>query len=67
VVNSQRGREQPQHVPDEIDPQLEALRAFIEVLLPPRDPESKGIVERRNGWFETSFLPGASLVTAVRS
>ena len=28
------------------------------VLLPPRDPESKGIVERRNGWFETSFLPG---------
>jgi hypothetical protein len=28
------------------------------VLLPPRDPESKGVVERRNGWFETSFLPG---------
>jgi hypothetical protein len=28
------------------------------VLLKPRDPESKGIVERRNGWFETSFLPG---------
>ncbi|GAA3537810.1 IS21 family transposase [Kribbella ginsengisoli] len=28
------------------------------VLLPPRDPESKGIVERRNGWFETSFIPG---------
>ena len=28
------------------------------VLLPPRDPESKGIVERRNGWFETSFMPG---------
>lgn len=28
------------------------------VLLPPRDPESKGSVERRNGWFETSFLPG---------
>src|SRR4051794_10704672 len=26
------------------------------VLLPPRDPESKGIVERRNGWFETSFI-----------
>ena len=30
------------------------------VLLPPRDPESKGIVERRNGWFETSFMPGRS-------
>ena len=28
------------------------------VLLPPRDPESKGIVERRNHWFETSFMPG---------
>jgi hypothetical protein len=28
------------------------------VLLPPRDPESKGIVERRNGWFETAFMPG---------
>ena len=28
------------------------------VLLPPKDPESKGIVERRNGWFETSFMPG---------
>jgi hypothetical protein len=23
-----------------------------------RDPESKGIVERSNGWFETSFMPG---------
>lgn len=28
------------------------------VLLPPRDPQSKGLVERRNGWFETSFMPG---------
>jgi transposase len=28
------------------------------VLLPPRDPESKGMVERRNGFFETSFMPG---------
>lgn len=28
------------------------------VLLPPNDPESKGLVERRNGWFETSFMPG---------
>jgi len=27
-------------------------------LTPPRDPESKGLVERRNGYFETSFLPG---------
>ena len=28
------------------------------VTLPPNDPESKGIVERRNGHFETSFMPG---------
>jgi len=28
------------------------------VQLPPRDPESKGIVERANGYLETSFLPG---------
>ena len=28
------------------------------VRLPPRDPESKGIVERRNRFFETSFMPG---------
>lgn len=26
--------------------------------LRPHDPESKGIVERRNGFFETSFMPG---------
>ena len=28
------------------------------VQLRTRDPESKGIVERRNGFFETSFMPG---------
>ena len=28
------------------------------VLCRPNDPESKGIVERRNGWFEKSFMPG---------
>jgi hypothetical protein len=30
------------------------------VQLPPNDPESKGVVERRNGFFETSFMPGRS-------
>lgn len=30
------------------------------VRLPPRDPESKGVVERRNQFFETSFMPGRS-------
>jgi hypothetical protein len=33
------------------------------VLLPPRDPESKGVVERRNGWFEKSFMPGRSFAS----
>jgi transposase len=27
----------------------------------PRDPESKGLVERANGYLETSFLPGRAL------
>ncbi len=26
----------------------------------PRDPEAKGLTERNNGYFETSFLPGRS-------
>jgi Mu transposase-like protein len=30
------------------------------VLAPPRDPEFKGLVERNNGFLETSFLPGRS-------
>jgi transposase len=33
------------------------------VLLPPNDPQSKGVVERRNGWFETSFMPGRSFTS----
>lgn len=32
-------------------------------LAPPRDPETKGLVERRNGYFETSFLPGRSFTS----
>lgn len=33
------------------------------VLLPARDPESKGLVERRNGFFETSFMPGRTFAS----
>jgi transposase len=33
------------------------------VLLAPKDPESKGVVERRNGWFETSFMPARSFAS----
>ncbi len=35
------------------------------VLLPPNDPQSKGLVERRNGFFETSFMPGRSFTSAA--
>jgi hypothetical protein len=34
------------------------------VLLPPNDPESKFVAERRNGWFENSFMPGRSFRSA---
>jgi len=46
----------------------EATQAFRGVLgisvqvLDPADPESKGIVERANGYFETLFLPGRALL-----
>jgi len=33
------------------------------VQLKPYDPESKGVVERRNGWLETSFMPGRTFTS----
>ena len=45
-------------------PHAEGVGAFTGTLattlqrLKPYDPESKGVVERRNGFFETSFMPG---------
>ncbi len=35
------------------------------VRLKPYDPESKGVVERRNGFLETSFMPGRSFASAA--
>ena len=35
------------------------------VQLRPYDPESKGIVERANGYLETSFLPGRTFTSPV--
>lgn len=32
-------------------------------LAPPRDPEFKGMVERNNGFLETSFLPGRHFIS----
>src|SRR3978361_2041147 len=33
------------------------------VVCKPADPESKGLVERANGYLETSFLPGRSFAS----
>jgi transposase len=30
-----------------------------------RDPEAKGVIERANGFFETSFMPGRSFASAA--
>jgi transposase len=41
--------------------EFEAFRGSLGIgvhLCRPRDPEAKGITERNNGYFETSFLPG---------
>jgi transposase len=35
------------------------------LLAPPRDPEFKGMVERNNGFLETSFLPGRIFTSPV--
>ncbi|WP_227878547.1 HTH domain-containing protein [Arthrobacter dokdonensis] len=46
----------------------EAASAFAGVsgteikLLPPRDPESKGMVERMNGFFRRGFMPGRDFI-----
>jgi transposase len=37
---------------------LRGMLGTTVVILRPRDPESKGLVERANGFLETSFLPG---------
>jgi transposase len=50
-----RGRARPRPV-DELAGLLGAL-AMGCVVLPPRRPQSKGAVERSNGYLETSFLP----------
>jgi transposase len=31
----------------------------------PRDPEAKGVIERANGFLETSFMPGRSFTSAA--
>ena len=51
------------HRRTELTAATQAFRGVLGIsvqILDPADPESKGIVERTNGYFETSFLPGRS-------
>lgn len=46
--------------------EFEAFRGILGVGVHqcrPRDPEAKGLVERTNGYFETSFLPGRTFTS----
>jgi transposase len=43
--------------------ELRGLLGTEVVVLPPREPEHKGIVERNNEYLETSFLPGRSFAS----
>lgn len=47
----------------ELTAEFQAFRGSLgmgAVLVGPNDPEAKGVVERANGYIETSFLPGRS-------
>lgn len=33
------------------------------IICKPADPEAKGLVERANGYMETSFLPGRTFTS----
>jgi hypothetical protein len=59
----QRGRHRPRRAPGRrVAAFTGALPARI-VQLRPYDPESKGIVERANGYLETSSLPGRAFAS----
>ncbi|MET1004335.1 MAG: IS21 family transposase, partial [Propionibacteriaceae bacterium] len=48
--------------------EFEAFRGMLGIRIiqcRPRDPEAKGLVERANGYLETSFLPGRSFTGPV--
>jgi transposase len=48
--------------------EFEAFRGMLGIKViqcRPRDPEAKGLVERANGYLETSFLPGRTFASPV--
>jgi transposase len=51
-----------------LTPEFTVLRGLLGTrvtVLRPRDPESKGMVERMNGFLETSFLPGRQFTSVA--
>lgn len=62
IWDNERGIGRGQHRAEGVPGFMGTLATKL-VLLRPRDPESKGIVERRNGWFEKSFMPGRSFAS----
>jgi transposase len=49
-----------------LTPEFTALRGMLGTrvyVCKPRDPETKGLTERNNGFFETSFLPGRTFIS----
>jgi transposase len=58
-VGKYRGRGRPPKLSRQFA-ELRGLLGCEVVVLPPREPEHKGIVERNNDYLETSFLPGRS-------
>lgn len=59
IWDNEAGIGRRNHLADTVPAFCGALATRI-VQLKPFDPESKGIVERANQYFETSFLPGRS-------
>ncbi|HUY50612.1 MAG TPA: IS21 family transposase [Streptosporangiaceae bacterium] len=60
------GKYRGQGRPPKLSAQFAEFRGLLgcEVkVLPPREPEHKGIVERNNDYLETSFLPGRSFTS----
>lgn len=54
----------------ELTAEFQAFRGVLgigAVLVGPNDPEAKGVVERANGYLETSFLPGRAFADVTDS
>ncbi|MGH3226733.1 MAG: IS21 family transposase [Streptosporangiaceae bacterium] len=61
-VGKFRGRGRPPALSRQFA-ELRGLLGCEVVVLPPREPEHKGIVERNNDYLERSFLPGRSFAS----